>query len=110
MNPSAYGRSIIRTVVPIIVGSVIAWLAARGVKVDEATILPAVDAVVAAAYYALIRLVEDKWPKAGWLLGSPGAPTYASATPSPSTLTIPTTSGSSDGPSSLLFSTVEEDG
>ena len=49
MNPSAYGRSIIRTVVPIIVGSVIAWLAARGVKVDEATILPAVDAIAAAA-------------------------------------------------------------
>lgn len=102
MNPSAYGRSIIRTVVPIIVGSVIAWLAARGVKVDEATILPAVDAIVAAAYYAVIRMVEDKWPKAGWLLGSPGAPSYASPTPSPSTLTIPMTSDSSDSPSSPL--------
>lgn len=77
MNATDYGRSVIRTIVPIIVGSLIAWLAARGVKVDESTILPAVDAVVAGAYYALIRLVERKYPKAGWLLGSPGAPSYA---------------------------------
>jgi hypothetical protein len=77
MNPTDYGRSVIRTIVPIVVGSFIAWLAARGVKVDEATILPAIDAIVAGAYYALIRLVEHKYPKAGWLLGSPGAPSYA---------------------------------
>lgn len=101
MNPTAYGRSIIRTVVPIIVGSIIAWLAARGVKVDEATILPAVDAIAAATYYAIIRLIEDKWPKAGWLLGSPGAPSYTS--PASSTSPVSMTSDSSDTPSSPLL-------
>lgn len=79
MNPTDYGRSVIRTVVPILVGSVISWLASRGVKVDEATILPMIDAAVAAIYYAGVRALEHRFPRAGWLLGSPGAPSYSGA-------------------------------
>lgn len=78
-----YGRSLIRTIVPLIVGGVVGWLASHGVKVDEATVLPLVDSTVAAAYYAAVRALEHRWPQVGWLLGAPGAPTYSAAAPSP---------------------------
>lgn len=78
MTPTDYGRSLIRTIVPIAVGALVGWLASRGVKVDASTIIPAVDGVVAAVYYAVVRAAEQKWPKVGWLLGAPGAPSYAS--------------------------------
>jgi len=71
-----YGRSLIRTIVPVLVGSLIVWFAARGVDIDKNTVLPAVDAIVVAAYYGVVRWVETKWPKAGWMLGVPGAPSY----------------------------------
>lgn len=77
MTPTAYGRSLIRTVVPIAVGSVVGWLATRGVEIDASTIIPTVDALVAAVYYAVVRAAEQRWPRAGWLLGAPGAPSYA---------------------------------
>lgn len=80
MNPTAYGRSLIRTIVPIAVGSLVGWLATRGVEVDATAIIPTVDAIVAAVYYAVVRAAEQKWPKAGWMLGSPGAPSYAPKT------------------------------
>ena len=34
------------------------------------------NALNAAAYYALARRLEARWPAAGWLLGSPHAPIY----------------------------------
>lgn len=71
-----YIRSLIRTIVPLIVGSVVGWLATHGVKVDEATVLPMVDSVVAAGYYAGVRALEHRWPSAGWLLGAAGMPSY----------------------------------
>ena len=77
-----YGRSLIRTFVPLMVGSLVAWLASRGVKVDESTVLPAIDVVVTAVYYGIVRWAETRWPKAGWLLGAPGAPSYATTAPS----------------------------
>jgi len=72
-----YGRSLIRTFVPLLVGSVVTWLAARNVNLDASAIIPAVDAFVAGAYYALVRWAESRWPKAGWLLGATGAPAYS---------------------------------
>ena len=77
MTPTAYGRSLIRTIVPIAVGSLVGWLATRGVEVDASTIIPTVDAILAAVYYGVVSAVEQKWPAAGWLLGYPGAPSYA---------------------------------
>lgn len=79
MNLSAYGRSVIRTTVPLLVGAVVGWLATRGVKVDASSIIPAVDAAIGAIYYAAVRAVEHRWPQAGWLLGAPGVPSYAPA-------------------------------
>jgi hypothetical protein len=76
-----YGRSLIRTIVPLLVGSLVAWLATRGVSVDQALILPAADALFTGVYYGIVRWLETKSPKAGWLLGIPGAPSYAISSP-----------------------------
>lgn len=71
--------SLVRTYVPVIVGSVIAWLAARGINVDEGTSAAAVTAltgVIILAYYTVVRLLERKFPKIGVLLGSTKKPEY----------------------------------
>ena len=71
--------SFIRTYVPVIVGSLIAWLAARGINVDEQTSGAAVTALTGAiilAYYTVVRLLERKFPKIGVLLGSSKKPEY----------------------------------
>lgn len=77
MNVSDYGRSLIRTFVPLVVGSLVAWLATLGIEVDRTALIGILDPLLATAYYALIRAAEKRWPGAGWLLGAPGAPSYA---------------------------------
>lgn len=78
MTPSDYGRSVIRTVVPLVLGSLVGWLATRGVRVDVTAVTTIVDATLGGLYYVVVRAIEQRWPKAGWLLGAPGAPSYAS--------------------------------
>jgi hypothetical protein len=78
-----YSRSLIRTIVPLLVGAVVGWLASHGVKIDEATVLPMIDSIAAAGYYAIVRALEHRWPSLGWLLGAPGAPTYGATTAAP---------------------------
>lgn len=71
--------SIIRTFVPIAIGSAITWLATKGVDVDEntkANIIAGVTGLVSAIYYGVVRLLEEKWGAFGYLLGSPKKPTY----------------------------------
>lgn len=69
--------SIIRTVVPVLVGSALSWLAQQGIAgLDSATITTAVTALTISLYYAAVRAAERRWARAGWLLGSPKAPTY----------------------------------
>lgn len=72
------GPSVIRTVSPMIVGLIVTGLAATGLDwqpTAEASALATV--IVGAAWYALIRVLEEasstKW---GALLGWRGAPTY----------------------------------
>ena len=74
-------RSIIRTAVPALVGAVVAWLAQRGLNVDDTTAQLATGWLSGVAYYAVARYVEQaaKNPAWGWLLGVPGAPTYTGA-------------------------------
>jgi len=69
----------IRTYVPIFVG----WCLARigetlggPLDVDGATLSAAVTGLVIAVYYAAARYAEQRWPAAGWLLGSRKQPTY----------------------------------
>ncbi len=69
--------SLVRTVVPVIVGAVVSGLAAIGLDVQGDVLTPAITAVVSAAYYAGVRLLERRFWRAGHLLGTPGAPEYS---------------------------------
>lgn len=75
----AYFTSLVRTFVPVAVGTAVSWLATKNIKVDEATklkVTTVLTGAVIALYYAVVRLLETKWAKFGWLLGKPKAPTY----------------------------------
>ncbi len=70
---------VIRTWVPIAVGAVISWLATRGMTVDADTqlgLITAATGLIQAGYYLAVRLVAEKFPWAGILLGSNHAPSY----------------------------------
>lgn len=71
--------SIIRTVVPYVVGAVVAFFASRGIDIDpdtKAAIGTLLTTLVGGLYYVAIRLLEKKLPKAGLLLGSAKTPEY----------------------------------
>lgn len=79
MSVTDYVISLIRTWVPIIVGSVGAWLVAHGIGLDPSTAVGATAALsglFSGVYYALVRLVEAKFPALGALLGHTAKPTY----------------------------------
>jgi hypothetical protein len=71
---------LIRTWVPIAVGAALSWLATNGLQLDKetqtATIVAATGAIQA-LYYTLVRLLENKFPQVGWLLGSAKTPSYS---------------------------------
>lgn len=78
--------SLIRTWVPYAVGAVITFLAAKlGVVIDEETSANAtltMVGIVTATYYAVARMLEQKWPVLGRILLSGGlaaAPVYQPA-------------------------------
>lgn len=71
--------SFIRTYVPIVVGSLISWLATRGLEIDPQTgngLVVFLTGLLIAAYYGIVRLIERKFPQAGVLLGSTKKPEY----------------------------------
>jgi hypothetical protein len=69
--------SLWRTVVPLIVGTVAAWLAHAGIGVDSATATAWLTGAFAGAYYALFRVLEAHVsPRWGWLLGLARPPHY----------------------------------
>lgn len=66
-----------RTIVPVIVGTVAAWLAHAGIGVDSAAATVWLGAAFSSAYYALFHLLETHVsPKWGWLLGLARPPAY----------------------------------
>lgn len=75
----------IRTAVPTLVGTFVAWLFGLGVQVDsdgEKALSAALVALLVAAYYALATLLERKVnPAFGWLLGIAKAPAYSRQSP-----------------------------
>lgn len=84
------GSSIIRTVVPIAVGALLTWLVSFGIEFDPETqtqiiaaALVLITALVQALYYVLCRLVEQKFPRFGILLGLPRTPDAYTAGPAP---------------------------
>jgi hypothetical protein len=75
VNP--FAASLIRTIVPIAVGSVISWLALISLDIDaagQAGLSTFLTAILTGGYYALVRLVETKVPQVGWLLGLAKSP------------------------------------
>ena len=71
--------SLIRTYVPVAVGSFISWLVTLGVVLDptaEAGLITALTGLLIAVYYTVARLLEKKWPFFGFLLGSKKQPEY----------------------------------
>ena len=63
--------SIIRTIVPIIVGALLGWALKVGLDLPSGAVSQIVTVVVTAAYYAIARLLEQKWPEVGrWLLAA----------------------------------------
>lgn len=64
--------SIIRTLTPLIVMGLTSW----GVAIDSARVEAAITAAVGLVFYVVIRVIETKIPKAGWLLGAATQPHY----------------------------------
>ena len=76
MNLSDRFVSLIRTVVPVAVGTFAAWLAAKtGIVLGE-TDIALVTGLAISGYYTLVRWAESKWPALGWLLGVAKTPEY----------------------------------
>lgn len=82
--PTQIFPSLVRTIVPMIVGWVIAQLAVHGLSLPPGTVEQVVTWLITAAYYGAARVLETRFkPIWGWLLGLPKAPTYqAPAAPS----------------------------
>ena len=77
MNNTMIG--LIRTWVPIVVGGFFSWLATQGLALDaetQAGAIVALTGIIQAVYYTLVRLLEQQWPAAGWLLGKASTPKY----------------------------------
>ena len=71
--------SIIRTVVPMAVGSILSFLAAKGINLDEQTsaaLITFLSGFLSALYYVVARALEEKFPNAGLLLGVRKPPIY----------------------------------
>jgi hypothetical protein len=83
---SALWASIVRTVVPMIVGGLVAWLVGKGIVLDpefEGLLTATLTAGFGLVYYAVVRLLETYvTPKLGWLLGLAKAPAkYTAVSP-----------------------------
>ena len=71
------GTSLIRTVVPVAVGAILAALAQANLDLDEGLVTEVVTAVCITVYYAIVRLLEEHVsPAWGWLLGVAKVPQY----------------------------------
>lgn len=70
--------ALIRTVVPLLVGAALSWLASRGFDLTayENAVNVYLVPVLGGLYYAAILAAEKRWPWAGWLLGYARAPRY----------------------------------
>jgi CBS-domain-containing membrane protein len=69
----------IRTAVPAAVGSLIAWLATKGLEIDpaEATgLILAIGGACVTLYQVAVSTLQRRWPIVGVLLGSTKVPTY----------------------------------
>jgi len=78
-TPQEIKTSVIRTVTPMVVGFVVAILAARGIEGDaefKANLFATAQLLVSGVYYVVVRFIEIKYPKFGILLGVAKSPEY----------------------------------
>jgi hypothetical protein len=76
--------AIIRTMIPVLVGHVIAWFVSIGVALPpdvEAGLALSLGTLLASLYYIGVAWLERKWPWFGWLLGVARNPVYAPVSP-----------------------------
>lgn len=66
--------ALVRTVVPMIVGWVLARLALPAEVAPQLELI--LTALLTALYYSTVRALSAKWPRFGWLLGYPVDPHY----------------------------------
>ena len=78
--------SVLRTIVPLVVGLLLTAALKLGVHIDSGVATDAVTAGITAVYYGGVRLLESKVPAFGWLLGLAKSPTYQAAQPALSAL------------------------
>lgn len=95
-----YVVSLLRTAVPSLAGSVLSWLALRGLVIDDelrTALVTAATGLAIVAWYAVWRAVESRLP--AWLtrivLGASTAPTYAATATATATDGADATSGGS---------------
>lgn len=72
--------SLVRTWVPIVVGSVVSWLAGLGLDVNtdaKGAMTVLMTAILIGLYYTVVRLLEKQFPWIGVLLGVPAQPVYS---------------------------------
>ncbi|MEC5185290.1 hypothetical protein RCH12_002766 [Cryobacterium sp. MP_3.1] len=77
---SQFFIALIRTAVPLLVGSAVGWLASLGLTLDPAVEAEAVLGVTVLAgslYYAGVSWLAAHVPAFGWLLGVAKAPVYS---------------------------------
>lgn len=71
--------ALVRTIVPSIVGFVLAFLASHNIHVSaevQEYLTGGLTVVLGTAYYVVASLLQSRWPLAGLLLGSTARPTY----------------------------------
>ena len=74
---SEYVISMIRTIIPMLVGVVATKLVSLGWHFDEATMSSVMVLFFSGGYYAFARWMEEKHPQvARWLLGVNKPPSY----------------------------------
>lgn len=84
MTVHPFFASLIRTLVPIVAGTLLAWLARIGLDIDvagEDALGTWFESLFIGAYYLVVRWVETKVPQVGWLLGLAKSPDSYSAAP-----------------------------
>lgn len=79
MNLSPYATSLVRTVVPVIVGYLLALGVRLGVELPADALTALLEPVCVAIYYAVARALEEKVsPEFGRLLGKRAIVSYDS--------------------------------
>ena len=68
--------SLRRTLVPILVGFLLAQATRAGFAIPADQLTGVIEALITGTYYAIVRIVEVSWPAAGVLLGASKQPRY----------------------------------